>query len=330
MTAGHKIRFLSGNDVKKCLPMKDAVEAMKEAFVRLSSGGAVVPQRTHLDLPESKGTALFMPVYVPESSFLGIKFLTLHEDNHLKDLPLIHALVIAIDSNTGKPLAIMDGSEITAIRTGAGSGAATDVLARNDADTAAIFGAGRQGRTQIEAVCAVRDVTKVYVFDVDEIAVKNFCSEMSAQLNIEVLPGKSEELLSEADIICTATTSSNPVFKDKYIQQGTHINAVGIYKTNKREIPGKTVSRASLFVDKFEAALEEAGDFVIPMNDGLITKEKFDNEIGHVISEKTLGRKSENDITIFKSVGNAIQDAMAAEVVIRIAEELGVGTEVKM
>jgi len=280
-----RLRFLSGRDVAKALPMRDAVEAMKEAFRQISAGEAVVPPRTHIAVASPPGDALFMPAYVPATRRMGLKIVTLFGDNVARGLPRIQALVIVLDAATGSPLAVMDGTSLTAIRTGAASGAATDLLARPDANVAAIFGAGPQAQTQLEAVCVVRPIRRAMIFDPVAGRAEALAREMAPRLGIAVLAARSPaEALAGADIVCTATTSVEPVFADRDVAPGTHINAIGSYKPTVREIPAETVRRARVVVDHRPAALAEAGDLIIPMEQGLIEKDHIYAELGEIVA----------------------------------------------
>lgn len=324
------IRFLSGEDVKHSLTMNQAIEAMKGAFMQLSAGSAAVPPRVPIDIAQQDATALFMPVYLPGIQKIGVKVVSVFGNNPSHGLPLIHALVAVFDGRTGRPLAVMDGEYLTALRTGAASGLATDLLARREASTVVIFGAGRQGRTQLEGVASVRPVRRAYVIDPDAKRAAGFAAEMSDQLGIEVDAAASTEVLSEADIICTATTSGHPVFSDDRLKAGVHINGVGSFKPSLCEIPPKTVVRAKVVVDSMVSCLSEAGDLIIPMAQGLITKDHIYAELGEIASGEKAGRSSEEEITIFKSVGNAVQDLAAAARVLETARKLDLGIEVEL
>jgi len=318
-----ELRFLTAADVKKALTMSQAIEVMKQAFVFLSDKKAVIPQRIHLGIPEFKGDVLVMPIYLPEMERIGLKAINLFDDNPKKDLPLIHALITVFDATNGKPIAIMDGSYLTALRTGAGSGVATSLLSREDSQVAAIFGAGEQGRTQLEAICTVRAIKKALIFDKNE--AKLFAKEMSNYLSIPVDVAASKSDLREADIVCTATNSAEPVFSDSDLKPGVHINAIGSYKPHKREVPSETIQRAKVIVDHRESCLTEAGDILIPLKEGIITENHILGEIGEIISSKKQIRKRNEEITFFKSVGNAIQDLTAANEVIKAANNLNIG-----
>jgi ornithine cyclodeaminase/alanine dehydrogenase-like protein (mu-crystallin family) len=324
------IRFLSAEDVRKSLNMDQAIEAVREAFMQLSAGTAAVPPREHIDIAQQNATALFMPVYLPGIQKIGIKVVSVFGNNPTRGLPLIHALVAVFDGNTGRPLAVMDGEYLTALRTGAASGLATDLLARRQADTVAVFGAGRQGRTQLEGVAAVRVIKQAYVIDPDASRAAAFTVEMSDRMGFGIDVAESTDVLSEADIICTATTSGRPVFSDIELKAGVHINGVGSFKPSSREIPPETVMRATVVVDSISSCLAEAGDLMIPISEGLITQGHIYAELGEIAAGKKAGRSSDEEITFFKSVGNAVQDLAVAARVLETAQELGLGVEVKL
>jgi ornithine cyclodeaminase/alanine dehydrogenase-like protein (mu-crystallin family) len=262
---------------------------------------------------------------------MGLKIVTLYGENAARGLPRIQALVVVLDAATGTPLAVMDGASLTAIRTGAASGAATDLLARPDASVAAIFGAGPQARTQLEAVCAVRPIRRAMIFDASAERAEALAGAMATQLGIPVRAAATPaEALVGADVVCTATTAVEPVFADRDVAPGTHINAVGSYKPTVREIPGETVRRARVVVDSREAALAEAGDLLIPMAQGLIGKDHIGAELGEIVAGLKRGRESPAEVTLFKSVGVAVQDLAAANRVLAVAERLNLGTEVAL
>ncbi len=325
------LRFLSAREVVQALPMARAIEAMKAAFRQLSDGQALAPTRIHIEAREPRGDALFMPSYIPADGRMGLKIVTVYPGNAALGLPLIQAIVVVLDAATGTPVAIMDGASLTAIRTGAASGAATDLLARPDAAVAAIFGAGPQARTQLEAVCTVRPIREARVCDPDTSRASAFAAEMALRLGIPVRAAPSASAaLAGADVVCTATTSREPVFADADLAPGTHINAIGSYKPHVREIPEETVCRALVVVDHRPAALAEAGDLLIPIQKGLIGPEHIHAELGEIAAGRRLGRQSPEQVTLFKSVGVAVQDLAAAGQVLASAERLGLGTELSL
>jgi ornithine cyclodeaminase/alanine dehydrogenase-like protein (mu-crystallin family) len=325
---------LNADEVRKSLPMRDAIEAMKKAYASLSDGRAEVPLRTRLSIPDHNALAIFMPAYVhtDEADALAVKIVSIFPENPARGLPYIQAAVVAFEAGTGKVSAMLEGSSLTAIRTGAGSGAAIDLLARKDSKTVAIFGAGAQGRTQLEAACAVRRIEKAWIFDSDakraEVFIKEMMESGSVQAHLE--PASSPRAAVQgSDIVCTATTSTTPVFDDADLKPGAHISAIGAYTPEMAEIPAETVRRAKVFVDSRLAVLAEAGDLIQPMKSGLITETHVRAELGEIILGRKPGRESETEITYFKSVGVAVQDAMAAQLALKNAKAMGLGREIE-
>ena len=301
----NNIPLISDEQVKKLLPMNEAIELMKNAFVQITKKTVIIPQRLNLNMPEVNADSLIMPVYSSDEKKYGVKIVSLNQDNLSNNLPFIHAIMILFDAENGKPLAILDADNLTAIRTGAASGLATQLLSNTNSSVAAIFGAGIQARNQLRAICAVRNIIKVLLFDNDQSKSESFKNEMEDELGLNIEISADQNKLKDAQIICTATTSSIPVFDDNFISDGTHINAIGSYQPDKREIPSAIIARSKIFVDSREVSLKEAGDLIIPKNEGI----DFEvTEIGEVLQSDRSDISSEKGITFFKSVGNAAQD----------------------
>jgi ornithine cyclodeaminase/alanine dehydrogenase-like protein (mu-crystallin family) len=271
-----------------------------------------------------------MPVHLLRDKRLGLKVVTVVPENVERNLPTIQALVVVFDAETGMPLAVMDGEHLTAVRTGAASGVATDALARKDAAVAAVIGAGVQGIRQLEAVCCVRTIREALVFDSDRNRAEAFATEMRRRLGRTVRVLDNVAAVFAADVVCTSTWSGRPVVSDADIASGTHVNAIGAYKPDMREIPGETMGRSTVFVDSREACLAEAGDLVMAMGEGHIDPAASPAEIGEVLSGSRAGRTDDSEITIFKSVGNAVQDLAVAGLVLEEAGRLELGTEVAL
>jgi len=323
--------ILTADDVRKVLPMREAIEAMKKAYAALSAGAAMVPLRTRLPIPNSEALSLFMPAFVnsADGNALAIKVVSLFPSNPARGLAYIQAAVLVFDPETGRAIALLEGSSLTAIRTGAASGAAIDLLARPESKVVAVFGAGPQGRTQLEAACTARKIETAYICDSSPEKALTFAKEMQARLEKDIrVATSSKEAIEQADIVCTATTSIKPVFADKDLRAGTHISAVGSYTPEMQEVPAETLRRARIFVDSRSASLEEAGDLIQPMRAGLFDETHICGELGEIVLGKIAGRGSQEEITYFKSVGIAVQDAMAAQVALNNAQKMGVGTEV--
>ncbi len=322
------LRILTADDVRRALPMSETIASQKQAFAELSSGSAEMPLRTRVPVDE-QATGIFMPAYLSESAAFGIKIVTVFPQNPAQGLPLIHAAVMVLDAATGRPQALLEGSTLTAIRTGAGAGAATDLLARADASTVAIIGSGVQARTQLTAVCTVRPIDRVIVSSPTRANAIAFAEEMAGRdgvpATIEVMADVASAV-SQADIICTATTASTPVFPGKRLRPGTHVNGVGSYLPSMQEVDLDTIQRALVVVDSREAVLAEAGDLIIPIQDGAIGVDHIHAELGELCAEMMPGRTSDSQITYFRSVGVAVQDAAAAALALRNADKFGLGT----
>jgi ornithine cyclodeaminase/alanine dehydrogenase-like protein (mu-crystallin family) len=254
-----------------------------------------------------------MPGFLPGSNTLGIKIVTLFPDNPKQNnLPFIHALIVLMDSKTGRPLAVLDGEKLTAIRTGAASGLATDLLARKDAGILTIIGAGVQAAAQLEAVATVRRLDNVFIVDRDQDKAEIWAENAGNHFPFSVSAAAVEEALPVSDIICTVTTSAVPVFPADLIRRGTHINALGAYKPDRREIPAETVAQALVVLDERRACMAEAGDLVMAIRENIISEDHPAAELGDVLTGNHPGRTAPDQITLFKSVGNAAQDLTAS------------------
>lgn len=325
-----KIRVLSAADVRQALPMQQAIETMRSAFGQLSADQAVVPLRTRLQTDD--GLILLMPAFLRQSRELAFKLVTIWGDNPARGLPAILALVTVIDPDTGQPIALINGEALTALRTGAGGGLAADLLARPDARIVAVFGAGVQARAQLKAVLQVRQVNEVRIFSRTPLAVEKFAHEITDWPNAPaiVIAGSRKDAVTGADIILAATSSEQPVFDGRDVAPGTHITGVGSYAPHMQEVDEVTVQKAKIVVDSVQACLAEAGDLVIPINKNVISKLDIHGELGEIVNGKLAGRESRDEITFFKSVGVAVQDAAAAAAVLRNAEAQGLGTMVAL
>jgi ornithine cyclodeaminase len=324
-----KLRLLSAADLRAALPMPAAVSAMRLAFMALSTGQADVPLRTALPVPPAEGLALFMPAYLPASG-LGAKIVSVFPHNPAQGRPIIHGLVVVLDAATGEPLALCDGAFLTAWRTGAASGLATELLARPDARVGAVLGCGAQGRTQALAIDAVRALDAIQVYAPTRAHVDQFLADLQPHLRARLVPvGSAAEAVRGADVICAATTASRPVVAGEWLAPGAHLNGVGSYTTQMQEVDAAAVRRARIFVDTRASALAEAGDLVIPLQAGQTRVDDW-TELGEVAAGLKPGRQSPEEITFFKSVGVAAQDIAAAGAALAQAQRLGLGREVEL
>ena len=319
---GTRLRVLSASDIDRAIDMRGAIEVMSAAFMQLAAGRANVPQR--LGLTTDTGLVLAMPGFLPDERALAIKIVTVFPDNSRLELPSIFGLVVVLDALTGAPLALMEGGRVTAVRTGATSGLATNLMARQDARTVALFGAGVQARTQLAGVRAVRHIREVRIVARRTDAAERFAREL-ADVTVRIVDDPSEAIRG-ADIVITATTSSTPLFSGRDLEPGTHINAIGAYAPSMREVDSVAVERSRVVVDTRDGARAEAGDLIIPVRQGVISFDHIKAELGEVVNGTIHGRTSEKEITLFKSVGHAAQDVALARCVLDRAtsEDIGI------
>ena len=321
-----QIRILSGADVRAAIDMPVAIEAMRQAFATLSEGGATVPVR--LPLESEHGVTLFMPAHLKDTGVAGAKVVSVNPGNAAVGLPVIHAVVLAIDPVTGQTTAVMDGTWLTALRTGAVGGLAADVLSRPESSTVALFGAGVQARTQLQAVRCVREISEVRVVSPSGSSAATLVAELEGVVAIQVTD--PDEAVRGADIVIAATSSVVPVFDGTSIEPGTHVTGVGSFTTEMREVDTALIQRARVIVDQREAIMDEAGDIVGPIRDGDVDESVMAGEIGEVVLGLVAGRTSPDEITFFKSVGNAVQDVAVASRVLQAAEREGLGVLVDL
>lgn len=320
------MRILNRDQIRAALPMPAAIDAMREAFIALSNGKVQAPLRTTIQTPH--GVSLFMPAYLEGATYGAVKMVGVYPDNATHDLPTVPASVLVFDAETGQTRALLDGTFLTALRTGAASGLATDLMARSDAAILGMIGAGGQARMQIEAICAVRPITTVRVYSRGGAGA--FCEQLSAVYPaIQFIAASSAlEALHGADILVAATTSATPVIFSAAVEAGVHINGIGSYTSTMCEVEPRLVARARIVVDSRASALAEAGDVIIPIQQGLITANDIYAELGEIASGVKRGRDNPEQITFFKSVGTAAQDASAAARIVATAEAQNLGVEI--
>ena len=325
--------ILSRDDLDRCLDMTSAIAAMRLAFSALSTGEAQAPQRQAINLAE-QGIALLMPslLQTGQQHSFGLKIITVMPGNPLRNLPRLSATVLLLDATTGQTLAIMEGNWLTATRTGAVSGLATDLLARKDAGILALFGAGTQALTQVLAIHTVRPLREVRVVNRSDAHYAQLVAKLQTMLspNCPLIrrATTSGEALAGASLIACATTSTQPLFHWNEVEAGTHINAIGAFTPEMCEVDAETLAHARIIVDQREAALTEAGDLLQPLAAGLIPGPQTWIELGDVVRGTQTSRRTKEEVTVFKSVGVAVQDVAAALYVYRKARELGIGIEV--
>lgn len=316
-----KIRTLSSEEIYKTISMEKAVDVLLETFTNITQKKVNIPDRILMKWDkknEPNPLAVFMPATFPQTNQLGIKVATLVPENRNRNLPLIHALVMLLDGKTGQPKAILEGSALTAIKTGAASGVATKLLAKKNASSAAIVGCGKQARSQLKAICAVRPIKKIWLYDSVRSQAKKFAEEISNNIAAPVSVEDSVKKATEnAEIICTATTSKTPILNLSDVKPNTHINAIGGHSLENREVSWDIINQSFVVVEQREATLRESC-------------EKNFKELGELIQEPNLRDIDSNKFTLFASVGTAALDISIAETILNIAEKQNIGSTLNL
>lgn len=324
------MRILSAQDLEALVPMRAAIGAVREAFAALSTGRATAPMRIGLPIPQH-AAALFMPALLDDAGIVSVKAATVHPENPRRGLPRVQALVVALDASTGTPRGLLEGTFLTALRTGAASGVATDLLARQSAAKGLVIGAGPQARTQALAIDAVRDLREIRIRGRSPGSAERLVAELRGKTRAPVAVSDSPRDLLGADVICAATNSTTPVFDGRDVRAGCHVNGIGSYRRGMEEVDAAFLERVDkIVVDRREAAWAEAGELIAARERGQIGEEDIYAEIGEICAGLRPGRTNDEEITFFKSVGNAVQDAAVAAVALREAERRGVGKEITL
>jgi ornithine cyclodeaminase len=327
-----KIIVLKQEDMKNVFSMKDAIQADKDALKLYSLGKSNVPLRVNLDVPEYEGQSLYMPGYAAEAKALGVKIVSVYPKNIEKGLTSVPATMVLVNDETGEVCSLMDGTYLTRVRTGAVSGAATDVLARKDSRIFALFGTGGQAETQLEAVLTVRPIEEVRVFDISAERAADFAKRMTEALGskfrAKIFPAKSsDEAVEGADIITSVTTTTKPTFNGRLVKKGAHINGVGAYTPAMQEIDEYIILNADkVYVDTRDGVLNEAGDFIIPIKKGTYSADRLTGELGEAIAGKVPGRLTDEEITFFKTTGSAVLDVVTARRIYECALQKNIGS----
>ncbi len=324
-------RLLTEQQVQSLLPMADLIPAMEAALARFSAGEVLQPVRSVLIVGPTKAYFGLMPAYVPTPGSLGAKLVTVFADNPSKGLTSHLATILLLDPETGSLRALMDGRYITEARTAAVSAVSARFLARRDASTLAIIGTGVQARSHLEAFAEVRQLKEVRVWSPRAANRERFVGEMTGHVPVPVrATDTAEAAVRGADLIVLVTASPTPVIQSEWVGAGAHVVSVGACRPEQREMDPALVARARLYVDSRAAAVVESGDVVLGMADGLFTAGHIRGELGEVVLGRAEGRRGDRDITIFKSLGMAVEDVVAADLVLRRAIETGAGTELTL
>lgn len=309
--------------------MAEAIGCMSTAFSSLASGTCKVPERYVADSPEGNLTLLLKPAFSSDLNTSGVKILSQQNGDPVEGVPAITGVVLLMDKVTGEILSIMDGEYITALRTGAASGLATQWLSRENSRHLVLFGCGSQGRTQMEAVCTVRDIKKTWVFDPSKERAEAFVKEMKGKTGSDIRIAVDLSVLKKADIICTATPSQRPLFTRSDIRDGTHINAIGSFKAQMQELDPDLILVSRTYFDD-RAGCMQSGDMVEAIRKHGDMRDQLVGEIGNLVLGRIPGRPSPDETTVFKSVGTAIQDLVVADTIFRKSRTEGFGTEIRL
>lgn len=323
--------LLAENDIRSLLTMSDLIEAMRPAMIEYSTGRAQQPLRTVMELGGSRSFFGSMPASLHDPAAVGTKLVTVFPSNHARGLPSHMATIVLLDPETGALMGILDGRFITEARTAAVSALSTDILARGDAGILAILGSGVQARSHLEAYQHVRQLKQVRIWSPNARSREQFVDDMSGKVPVPIVAADSAEAaVRGADLIVLVTSSRTPVIEDAWVGRGAHVVCVGACRPDQQEMPPALVARGRLYVDSKAAALVEAGDVVMNVKNGLFGESHIRGEIGELVLGRIEGRAGDGDITIFKSLGMAVEDVVAADLVLRRATESGAGTELTL
>ena len=322
--------LLSRKEIEEILPPKEVIKAVEDSYREFGLNTAIVPPRIRIDMESYNGNILIMPAYLTGMDALGTKLVTTHLENSKFNLPTVIGTIILNDPKTGVPMAILDGTYITAMRTGAAGAVAAKYLSREDSSTVTIIGTGVQGRSQLIALCEVRQIKKVFASDVDRKRCEQYVGEMKKRLDAEVVKTDNlQEAVRQSDIVVTATPSSEPIIKGDWVKEGCHITGIGSHSPDARELDENVITKASKIVlDTWDA--KKVGDIAYPISKGLLKEEDIYSDIGTIVAGKKPGRTSPKEITVFKSVGTAVADVSTALRTYQLAQKRRVGKSVNL
>jgi alanine dehydrogenase len=320
------MRLLTERDVRSVLPMPDLIGAMELALKAYSAGRVAQPVRTVLEVGADHAFFCLMPAAVDDPAAVGAKLVTVYHRNHERGLPSHLASILLLDPSTGALIAVMDGRYVTEARTAAVSAVSVKHLAKPDARVLAIIGSGVQARSHLEAIRHVRPLSEVRVWSPSQAHREAFAAETSAATGLSVRARASAaEAVRDADVIVLATASKTPVIEDDDVADGAHIAAVGACRPGEREMPTRLVARSRVFVDSRAGALKEAGELLLPISEGAFSESHIAGELGDLAAGRLAGRQSAKEVTIFKSLGMAVEDVVAARLVLDRAEAANLG-----
>lgn len=326
-----KVLMINQMEAHRLLPMNECMEVMADTLLTVAKGDAILPLRPVMWLPEKVGALGMMPSYLGSIGMMGLKVVSVFPGNHGTEYDSHMGAVMLFETKHGQLLAIVDASEITAVRTAAVSGVATRLLAREDAQTLAILGSGIQAKSHLAAMLLARDIEFVRLWSRNADNAEKFARNEGRRhdVKIEVMPS-AQAAVEGADIICTVTSAREPVLLGEWLKPGVHINAVGSSVAFTRELDTSAMVKAKLYVDRRESTVNEAGDFLFPKQEGAITDDHIRGEIGEILLGTVKGRESDDEITLFKSLGLAVEDVASAHHIYTKALENGMGTPVEL
>jgi len=315
-------------EIRKLLPMSECIEVMDRAMRAFSAGTVNAPSRIIAELGNDAGYFILMPGELQDPAIYGAKVVGLHPGNPAQGRPAVQGFVTLFDHATGSPVALVDGAEITAVRTAAASALATRELARENASSHGILGTGVQAASHLESINCVRNIEKVLVWGRDAQKARQFAQEQTESSGITVTAVQDPARAAACDVISVVTNSPEPVLHGAWLQDGAHLNLVGAHEPHDREADSDAVAESTVYVDSRQGALREAGDILIPITEGRISKQHINGEIGEVLLESVSGRQNQQQITLYKSLGIVAQDLFAADHVLRSARKTGAGQRV--
>ena len=323
--------ILDQQAVTDLLPMRECIDLMMSTLSALARGETILPLRTVVLIPDTNDAFAVMPAYIASPKTMGAKIITVYPGNHGTQYDSHQGAVLLFDPNNGSLAALLDATSVTTIRTAAVSAVATWLLARQSASSLAIVGAGVQAHAHLEAMCAVRPITSLRVWSRTAANAERLIDVARTKFNLDASFAPScADAVRDADIVCTTTSARAPVLFGEWLTPGTHINAIGASQRSARELDTQCVVRSRLYVDRRESALKEPGDTLVPLEEGAITPDHIVAEIGELAIGRGEGRRDEREITLFKSLGLAIEDLAAASYVYDAARRVGVGVEVEL
>jgi alanine dehydrogenase len=323
--------LLSEKQVQDLIDIDELIANLEQAHIQYSTGRAVMPVRLVVPLPQIHGRITSMPGCLNDDNALGMKVVTYFQENPKRGLPAILATIMLFSVETGKMIAVMDGSYITAIRTACASAMATRALANRETPVLGILGAGVQARAHIQALSRVRKLQQIKIYSPSGISATKIRKDMESEVGVGVkVAASAEDAVKHSDIVVTVTTAKEPILKSEWLNAGVHINAVGSHRPDLREVDGATLARAKVVVDSREAIMAECGDILLALKEKSIADDVIHAEIGEVLAGMKPGRESAGEITLYKSVGIAIQDVATANFVYHRALDRKVGTQVEI